>query len=116
MFDQVFTAAEIRIVRTPPRAPRAKPLVSHCTSLVRCGGLGCLCWSVFGECWVSLVAGWGVGAGWVVEHLSVVVIPVTCDKTGVGPDFDGGGGSSEVGGHLGEGEQTGLAQALFAAG
>ncbi len=30
-FDAVFTAAGIRILASPPRAPRAKPLVSHCT-------------------------------------------------------------------------------------
>ena len=29
-FDTVFTDESIRIVRTPARAPRAKPLVSHC--------------------------------------------------------------------------------------
>ena len=30
-FDAVFTAAGIRILASPPQAPRAKPLVSHCT-------------------------------------------------------------------------------------
>jgi putative transposase len=31
-FDAVFTAEAIRILASPPQAPRAKPLVSHCTS------------------------------------------------------------------------------------
>jgi len=112
----VLAAEGIRIVRTPALAPRSKPLVSHCTSLVRCGRLGCLCWPAFGECRVSLVAGRGVGAGSVVEHLSVVVVPVAVDKSGVAPGFDGAGGHAEGGGHLGQGEQAGLTQALFAAG
>jgi transposase len=116
VFDAVFAAEGVDVVRTPPRTPRAKPLVSHCTSLVRCGGLGCLRWPEFGERWVSLVAGRGVGAGWVVEHLSVVVVPVAVDEAGVAPGFDGIGGHAEGGGYLGQGEQTGLAQALFAAG
>ena len=30
-FDAVFTAEGIRILASPPQAPRAKPLVSHCT-------------------------------------------------------------------------------------
>ena len=30
-FDAVFTAEGIRILTSPPQAPRAKPLVSHCT-------------------------------------------------------------------------------------
>jgi len=90
-FDAVFTADGIQILRTPIRAPKAKPLVSHCTSSVRCGGLGCLRWSAFGGGGVSLAAGGRVGAGRVVEHLSVVVIPLATDKTGVAPGFDGAG-------------------------
>jgi putative transposase len=31
-FDALFTAEGIRVLRSPPQAPRAKPLVSHCTS------------------------------------------------------------------------------------
>jgi hypothetical protein len=47
-FDAVFAAEDVKTVKTPPRTPRAKPWVSHCTSLVRCGGLGCLGWSARG--------------------------------------------------------------------
>jgi hypothetical protein len=115
-FDAVFAAVGVEVLKIPPRAPKAKPLVSHCTSLVRCDGLGCLRWPALGERWVSLVAGRGVGAGRVVEHLAVVVEAVAVDEAGVAPGFDRAGGHVEGGGHLGQGEQTGLAQALLAAG
>jgi hypothetical protein len=114
-FDAVFTSIGARIVRTPVRAPRAKQLVSHCTSSVRCGGLWCLSWPAFGECRVSLVPGRRVGAWRVVELLSVVVVSLATDKTGVVPGFDGASGHAEGGGHFGQGEQAGLAQALSAA-
>ena len=38
-FDAVFTTEGIRILRSPPQAPRAKPLVSHCTSSGRFAGV-----------------------------------------------------------------------------
>ena len=41
-FDAVFSAEGIRILRSPPQAPRAKPRVAYCTSSSRCGLL-CSC-------------------------------------------------------------------------
>ena len=38
-FDAVLTAAGMRIIQTPVQAPRAKPLVSHCTSSGRFAGV-----------------------------------------------------------------------------
>src|SRR6266704_239974 len=37
-FDAVFTAEGIRIVASPPQAPRAKPRVAYCTSSERLAG------------------------------------------------------------------------------
>ena len=48
-FDAVFTAEGIRILRSPPQAPRAKPLVSHCTSSGWFVGVWCVCRSPVGE-------------------------------------------------------------------
>jgi hypothetical protein len=38
-FDAVLTAEGIRIVASPPQSPKAKPLVSHCTSSGRFAGV-----------------------------------------------------------------------------
>jgi putative transposase len=39
MFDHVLTGSGMRIIKTPVRSPRAKPLVSHCTSSGRFAGV-----------------------------------------------------------------------------
>jgi putative transposase len=31
VFDEIFASEGLKIVKTPPQTPRAKPLVSHCT-------------------------------------------------------------------------------------
>ena len=40
-FDAVFTAEGIRILASPPQAPKAKPRVAYCTSSGRCGAFCC---------------------------------------------------------------------------
>jgi len=45
-FDAVLVVAGIRIIKTPARAPRAKPRVAYCTSSGRCG---VLCWCPGGD-------------------------------------------------------------------
>jgi putative transposase len=62
-FDAVFTADGIRILASPPQAPRAKPRVAYCTSLGRWGGFWCVAdgdgsGGVGQSCWVhALVVG-----------------------------------------------------------
>ncbi len=48
-FDQVLAGSGVRVIKTPVRSPRAKPLVSHCTSSGRFVGVWCLCRSPVGE-------------------------------------------------------------------
>jgi putative transposase len=113
-FDAVFAAAGVQALMTPPRAPKAKSLVSHCTSSSRCVVFGGLCWSPVCE-WASLHGcGW-VRAGWLVEAFSFVVEGVAGDQTGVVPGFDRAGVDAEALGDLGEGEHAGVVQALCAA-
>jgi hypothetical protein len=39
VFDAVLAGNSTRIIKTPVRSPRAKPLVSHCTSSGRFAGV-----------------------------------------------------------------------------
>jgi hypothetical protein len=97
------------------RRPQDKDEVAYCTPSGRWMRMSCLCRSAGGEA-LSLVRGWRVGSGWVVEHFILVVVALAVDKSGVVPVLDGRGGYIEVGGDLGEGDQSGGAQALLAAG
>jgi len=113
-FDAVFTAAGIRILASPPQAPRAKPRAAYCTSSERFAGKWRSCRSD-GVVAASLVDGRRVGAGRVVEDLVFVVIPLPADNSGVVADLDGAGGHAGQPGHLGERDQAGVEQPLAAA-
>ena len=87
-FDAVFQAAGTRILRTAVQAPRMKPRVAYCTSSERLVARWRSCRSD-GVVPASLVAGWRVGSGRVVEDFAFVVIPLPADNSGVVPDLDG---------------------------
>jgi transposase len=110
-------AAHYGCLIDPARAltPRDKPRVAYCTSSERLTGKWRSCRSQ-GVVPASLVAGWRVGSGRVVEDFAFVVIPLPADNSGVVPDLDSGGGHAEQPGHLGERDQPGIQQSLAAAG
>ena len=113
-FDAVFQATGTRILRTAVRTPRMKPRVAYCTSSERFVARWCSCRSD-GVVSASLVAGWRVGSGRVVEDLAFVVIPLPADNSGVVPDLDGAWGHAEQFGYLAERDQPGVEQPLAAA-
>jgi transposase len=110
-------AAHYGCLVDPARAlkPRDKPRVAYCTSSERFVARWRSCRSD-GVVSASLVAGWRVGAGRVVEDFAFVVIPLPADNSGVVPDLDGTGGHAELLGHLGERDQAGVEEPLAAAG
>ena len=96
------------------RSPKDKPRIAYCTSWERLVARWRSCRSQ-GVVPASLVGGWRVGAGRVVEDFAFVVIPLPADNSGVVPDLDGAGGHAEQLGHLGERDQAVVQQALAAA-
>jgi transposase len=96
------------------RSPRDKPRVAYCTSSERFVARWCSCRSD-GVVPASLVAGWRVGSGRVVEDLAFVVIPLPADNSGVVPDLDGAWGHAEQFGYLVQRDQPGVEQPLAAA-
>ena len=114
-FDAVLADAGIEAVKIPPRSPRAKPRVAYCTSSERLMARWRSCRS-HGVVPASLVAGWRVGSGRVVEDFAFVVIPLPADNSGVVPDLDGAGGHAELPGHLVQRDQAGVEEPLVAAG
>ena len=96
------------------RKPRDKPRVAYCTSSERFVARWGSCRSD-GVVSASLVAGWWVEAGRVVEDLAFVVIPLAADNSGVVPDLDGAWGHAEQFGYLAERDQPGVEQSLAAA-
>jgi len=81
------------------RTGRDKPRVAYCTSSGRLTARWRSCRSL-GVVPASLVEGWRVGSGRVVEDFAFVVISLPADNSGVVPDLDGGGGHAEQRGHL----------------
>ena len=110
-FDAVFTAIDIKIIKTPGRAPRAKGLASHCTSCGRFerGSALELAALVLDQVWVA-------GDGRLVEAFVLVVCLVGDEQPGPVPGFDGGGVHAEPFGDLVLGEQSAGAQPLGVAG
>jgi hypothetical protein len=81
-FDAVLTAEGVRIVASPPQAPRVKPRVAYCTSSERLA----VRWGSYrsqGVVPTSLVGGRRVGPGRVVEGFAFVIIPLATDNSGV---------------------------------
>ena len=113
-FDAVLAGAGIEVVKIPPRSPRAKPRVAYCTSSERFVARWRSCRSD-GVVPASLVAGWRVGSGRVVEDFAFVVIPLPADNSGVVPDLDGAWGHAEQFGYLVQRDQAGVEQPLAAA-
>jgi putative transposase len=114
VFDAVLKDAGIEVVLSGVQMPRMKPRVAYCASSERFAGRWRSCRSL-GVVSASLVGGWRVGSGRVVEDFAFVVIALAADNSGVVPDLDGAGGHAEQLGHLAERDQPGVEQPLAAA-